>query len=99
MKRCRISGPAKLDEQVNILHQVFNYQRIHIFPKEGDPNHKWYAPGDDLSVYSGKDSLFVSRIFLWYLGEVQSALKTQDWSKADEVLGMIETYQQAKSQG
>ena len=30
----------KLDEQVNILHQVFNYQRIHIFPKEGDPNHK-----------------------------------------------------------
>lgn len=89
----------KLDEQVNILHQVFNYQRIHIFPKEGDPNHKWYAPGDDLSVYSGKDSLFVSRIFLWYLGEVQSALKTQDWSKADEVLGMIETYQQAKSQG
>ena len=89
----------KLDEQVNILYQVFNYQRIHIFPKEGDPNHKWYAPGDDLSVYSGKDSLFVSRIFLWYLGEVQSALKTQDWSKADEVLGMIETYQQAKSQG
>ncbi len=86
----------KLDEQVNILHQLFSYRRIRIFPKEGDPNHKWYAPGDDLSVYGKEDSLFVSRIFLWYLGEVQSALKTQDWSKADEVLGMIGTYQQAK---
>ena len=87
----------KLDEQVNILHQVFNYQRIKIFPKEGDPNHTWYAPGDDLSVFSGKDSMFVSKIFVWYLSEVQSALRSQDWTKADEVLSMINTYQQAKS--
>ncbi len=89
----------KLDEQVNILHQVFNYQRIKIFPKEDDPNHTWYAPGDDLSVYSGKDSMFVSKVFVWYLVEVQSALRSQDWTKADEVLGMIDTYQQAKSKG
>ena len=87
----------KLDEQLNIFHQLINYQMLNLFPKEDDPNHKWYAPGDDLSAFSGKDSMFVSRIFEWYLGEVQEALKSGDWAKADEVVGMIDTYQQAKN--
>lgn len=87
----------KLDEQVNIFHQLINYQMLNLFPKEDDPDHKWYAPGDDLSVFSGKDSLFVTRIMGWYLSEVQEGLKSGDWAKADEVLGMIHTYQQAKN--
>ena len=53
----------KLDEQLNIFHQLINHQMLNLFPKEDDPNHKWYAPGDDLSAFTGKDSMFVSRIF------------------------------------
>lgn len=87
----------KLDEQINIFHQLINLQMLNLFPKEDDPNHTWYAPGDDLSVFSGKDSLFVSNIITWYIEEVQSALKSGDWSKADEIVGMISTYQQAKN--
>lgn len=87
----------KLDEQINIFHQLINHQMLNIFPKEDDPNHTWFSPGDDLSSFSGKDSLFVSRILDWYLGEVQEALKGGDWSKADEVVEMIDTYQQAKN--
>ncbi len=87
----------KLDEQLNIFFQLVNLQMLNLFPKEDDPNHKWYAPGDDLSVFSGKDSMFVSRIMDWYLAEVQTALKSGDWNKADEVAGMISTYQQAKN--
>lgn len=87
----------KLDEQINIFHQLINYQMLNLFPKEDDPNHTWFAPGDDLSSFSGKDSMFVSRIMGWYLAEVQDALKSGDWSKADEVVGMIGTYQQAKN--
>lgn len=87
----------KLDEQINIFHQLINHQMLNLFPKEDDANHKWYASGDDLSVFSGKDSMFVSHILDWYLGEVQGALKTGDWSKADEIVGMIHTYQQAKN--
>lgn len=41
----------KLDEQVNIFHQLINYQMLNLFPKEDDPDHKWYAPGDDLSAF------------------------------------------------
>lgn len=87
----------KLDEQINIFHQLINRQMLNLFPKEDDPNHKWYAPGDDLSVFAGKDSMFVARIMDWYLEEVQEGLKSNDWTKANEVAGMISTYQQAKN--
>ena len=87
----------KLDEQINIFHQLINYQMLNLFPKEDDQNHKWYAAGDDLSAFTGKDSMFVSRIVEWYLAEVQDALQSGDWSKADEVVDMIGTYQQAKN--
>lgn len=87
----------KLDEQINIFHQLINGQMLNLFPKQEAPDHKWYAPGDDLSVFEGKDSMFVSRILDWYLEEVQGALKSNDWGKATEVVGMISTYQQAKT--
>lgn len=87
----------KLDEQANIFNQLANRQMLHIFPLADDPNHKWYAPGDDLSAFSGKDSMFVSRVFDWYLGEARDALRSGDWSKADEVLEMIRVYQDKRS--
>ncbi|MDH6534489.1 cytochrome C biogenesis protein [Parabacteroides sp. 52] len=87
----------KLDEKVNIMHQLINHQMLNLFPQEDDPNHTWYAPGDDLSSFQGKDSLFVSQIFPWYLGEIQGALQSGDWSKADEIVEMIYTYQKAKN--
>lgn len=87
----------KLDEQINIFHQLINHQMLNLFPKEDDVNHKWYASGDDLSVFVGKDSMFISRIMDWYLAEVQEALHGGDWKKANEVVTMITTYQQAKN--
>lgn len=86
----------KLDEQINIFYQLINRQMLNLFPLENDPNHKWYAPGDDLSAFAGKDSMFVSRIMDWYLEEVQESLGSNDWTKANEVAGMINTYQQAR---
>ena len=41
--------------------------------------------------------MFVARIMDWYLEEVQEGLKSNDWTKANEVAGMIGTYQQAKN--
>jgi len=87
----------KLDEKVNILHQLFECQLIRLFPKMDDPGGKWFAPGDDLSAYNGQDSMFVTRIFYWYLSEVQDAIQSGDWSKPNEVLDMVSTYQQSKN--
>lgn len=87
----------KFDEQINIFHQLINFQLLNLFPKADDPNHTWYAAGDDLSAFSGKDSMFVSRIMTWYTDEVKAALQSGDWAKADEIVDMIHTYQQAKN--
>lgn len=89
----------KLDEQVNIFHSLVNRRYINIFPLPGDANHTWYAPGDELDKFSGQDSMFVANIFDWYLEEVTNALASNDWSEAGKVLGMIDTYQQAKATG
>lgn len=89
----------KLNEQINLMDMLLNRKAFRIFPLPADSTHTWYSPGDELSVFSGKDSMFVSRIFDWYLEEVSSSLKTGDWKTPDEIAGMIDTYQQAKSSG
>lgn len=89
----------KLNEQVNLMDMLLTRKAFRVFPLPDDETHTWYSPGDDLSVFSGKDSMFVSRIFDWYLDEVSASLKSGDWKTPDEVLGMIDTYQQAKSIG
>ena len=87
----------KIDEKVNILYQLFEYQLIRLFPEIDDPDHNWYAPGDDLSVFSGQDSLFVSRVFFLYLSEVKDALQSGDWSNPNELLDRISTFQTANN--
>ncbi|MDR2954076.1 MAG: cytochrome c biogenesis protein CcsA [Prevotella sp.] len=87
----------KLDERINIFHQIINNKMVNIFPLENDPGHKWYAFGDDLSLFSQKDSAFVSNVVPYYLQNVASGLKSGDWEKADEILGMISTYQLHKN--
>ena len=87
----------KLDEKINILYSLQQGKMFALFPLPGDTSGKWYSPGDDLSMYSGKDSLFVSKIMPWYLGEAFDALRTGTWESAGEVLSMMNVYQQKQS--
>lgn len=87
----------KLDECVNIVYQIFQGQLLAVFPHEQDAEGKWYSSGDDLSVFQGQDSLFVSKIMIWYADELYNSVRSGNWQEADRVLGMIQTYQQAKN--
>lgn len=84
----------KLDEQINIVSQLFNHSLPGIFPNPEDPSHTWYAPGEDLSVFKPQDSLFIAGIFNQYLSEVRRAMQSGDWDKPDEMLNDIIRYQQ-----
>ena len=84
----------KLDEQINIVYQLFNHTMPGIFPGTNDSSHTWYAPGDDLSAFQPADSLFISGIFNRYLSEIQISMQHGDWSKPDELLDEIARYQQ-----
>lgn len=87
----------KLDERINIFNQLVDRKMLDIFPLHGDVSHRWFAPGDDLSEFSGTDSMFVGSIMDLYLDEVASALQHGDWSHADSIVGMISMYQQDKA--
>ncbi len=86
----------KLDERVNTLYLLCGHKLLNIFPNEADVKNKWYAPGDDLTIFEGRDSLFVNGVGEWYLEEVGTAMTSGEWSEPDRLLGMIETYQDAK---
>jgi cytochrome c-type biogenesis protein CcsB len=87
----------RLDERIHTLHQLFQRGLLRLFPLGNDATHTWYAAGDDLSDFPPADSAFITGIVTWYVEEVQAALRHGDWSKCDEVLDMITTYQQARS--
>ncbi|WP_298063084.1 cytochrome c biogenesis protein CcsA [uncultured Rikenella sp.] len=89
----------KLDEKINIINALFSGRMLAIFPHDGtlDDNDAWYSPGDDLSVFQGQDSMFVSKIFPWFATEAMRSVESGDWSVPVEIAGMIGTYQNAKS--
>lgn len=87
----------KLDEKVNIFYELLHHQMIPLFPLPGDAEHRWFSPGDSLSVFSGKDSLFVARIFPWYMEETIDSGRSGNWNTPDEIAGMIGAYQRAQS--
>lgn len=90
----------KLDEKVNTLHQLFNFQLIRLFPIATDTiYHRWLAPGDELTELSANDSITVIALFRQYRTEVQEALATGKWDKADSALEAICRYQQTNNTG
>ncbi|MEG1587436.1 MAG: cytochrome c biogenesis protein CcsA, partial [Bacteroidales bacterium] len=87
----------KLDEKINILFALQHGELLSLFPLKGDEKNKWFSPGDNLTKFSGQDSLFVSRIFPIYINEVDRSIKNGNWQPVEEVLDMIKTYQKAQS--
>ena len=90
----------KLDEKINLLHQLFNYQLIRIFPVPSDTiYHHWLAAGDEHKALSKEESLEVLKLFNNYRGEVLKAANSGDWSSADKALSDIEMFQDKNKAG
>jgi cytochrome c-type biogenesis protein CcsB len=81
----------KFDERVNIFNQLINMQLIRLFPAPGDPDRKWYAPGDDLPATA--DSAFITGAFGRYIAEVRAAVGSREWERADGALETVADYQ------
>ena len=84
----------KLDEQINIFYQLIHFQLLNLFPKANDPNHAWYASGDNLSGFSESDSLFISQSLIEFVIETRNAIQTGNWTKPQNIIKQISTYQQ-----
>ncbi len=83
----------KADEKLNIMYMVFTGDLMKIVPKLGDPNNTWYPVKTAITEFDPKDAQMIRLLFINYFNEVDAARKSGDWSKADEALAFIRTYQ------
>ncbi len=89
----------KIDERANILYGLQQGMFLSLFPIFESPTHKWLSSGDDLSELGEEDKMFVSKIMLALVQEMQAGEVTGDWSGAYELLEMIQLYQEKRSSG
>jgi cytochrome c-type biogenesis protein CcsB len=84
----------KVDERVNIAYGIISGSFLSIFPTSDTTLHKWQTPDEAYKhVYDKEDSAFVKNVIPVYFETLKQAKKTNDYSKADEILEGIIKYQ------
>ncbi len=82
------------DHRVNLLYSALQGKVLRIFPVPGDENNKWVSHVDAADAgLKGMDSLYTQQILPIYFNALQEAKKTGDYSKAEEFLNSIKSYQ------
>ena len=90
----------KLDEKINLLHQLFNYQLIRIFPIPNDTvYHHWLAAGDKHDKLSKEAAEEIIGLFNQYRTAVLKASTSGDWASADNALEQIRIFQEKNLSG
>ncbi len=83
----------KLDEQINIIHQLFNFQLLRIFPlPKGLSNNHWVAAGDDFSMIT-QETGHIRQMFDNYREAIRNGTDSGKWEEADNALQTISGYQ------
>lgn len=84
----------KVDERVNILYMIFNGRFLKIFPKGDDSNLTWYTPQEAAGIDFGEEpNLLVHNFIPWYMGNLEKAFESGDWTDADFSITGLDTYQ------
>lgn len=95
----------KVAERVEIFMMTFQGKMLSLFPEQGSINNKWLTWADSLAYtpLTGPiniinedlqlENLNYNSILTLYLKEVSDASKSGDYSRADKILGYIESIQ------
>jgi cytochrome c-type biogenesis protein CcsB len=83
----------KTDERLNISYMIYTGDLMKIVPKPNDETKKWYSVKDAISSFDEKDSTIVRSMFINYFNNIEASQKSNDWSKADEALNLIQQFQ------
>ena len=98
----REATPTVIDKEFRDIHQrlallnrALSGSILKIFPKPNDTNNKWMSYAElGESGLTGMDSLYSRQIIPLYLGTLQEARQSGDFSKADELLFSIGKFQE-----
>ncbi len=83
----------KVDERLNIIYMVFQGGILRIFPKPKDATHHWASPMEAMKTFPQKIGEMVRLFVSNYFQNINEAIQTGSWKKADVALEMIEKYQ------
>jgi cytochrome c-type biogenesis protein CcsB len=83
----------QVDERVNVAYMVYTGSLVRMWPKPNDKNHKWDATIEALQTLDPKEAEMVRLLAIGYFASIDEAIKSGDWSKADEALDRIDQYQ------
>lgn len=99
----------KVDERLNIFSLIINGSILKIFPEQNSKNNKWISWDDNSSIIplTGAVSIINEDLQLKtfnyasllhvYIFEVQKAINTNDYTKADKLIGYISDIQKQNS--
>jgi len=83
----------QVDERVNVAYMVYTGSLMRMWPKPNDKNHKWDATIEALQSLPPKESEMVRLLAIGYFSAVDQAIKSGNWSEADNALAKIDKYQ------
>ncbi len=84
----------KIGRRLWLLTSALSGNVLKIYPIPNDENNKWVSQPETYNApFKNKDSIFVRKSLPLYIQLLQSAKKTNDYSKANQVLEGIKNYQ------
>lgn len=84
----------KIDRRIGLLYGAIGGGIFKIYPIPGDENNKWVSQPETFNAkFNAQDSLFVRKSLPLYIQLLQTAKRTNDYSKANQILDGIKKYQ------
>lgn len=86
----------KIDRRVGLLYSAIGGGILKIYPIPNDENNKWVSQPEtsEEKGFKAADSIFVRKSLPLYVQLLQSSKKTNDYTKANQILDGIKNYQQ-----
>ncbi|MGB3775301.1 MAG: cytochrome c biogenesis protein CcsA, partial [Leeuwenhoekiella sp.] len=84
-----------VSERLGLLDRALSGKILKIFPIPDDPSNKWVSyPELGTANFSGIDSVYTKQILPLYFSAVREAKESGDYSKADQFLTSIRSFQE-----
>ncbi len=83
----------KVDERLNIEYMIFQGSLLRMFPRPKDASHKWVSPIEAVKTFDPKTGEMVRLLVANYFQNINEAIQSGQWDKADTALEMIAKYQ------
>ena len=85
----------KIDRRLGLLYNAIGGGILKIYPIPNDENNTWVSQPETTSTkgFMPADTIFVQKSLPLYVQLLQTAKKTNDYSKANDILEGIKKYQ------